>query len=200
MNFIVDFGIWYSYLRIRTVESLPTIISPLLFFIYFSITYGMVQYSYAQVMFSTQLGYPENERKERLSWSLLLFLGWLFVGFISVLIPINDSKVTVTRIMTNQRIIEIGVVICEYGLLAILAYLKRFDLDRKKIAYIFFVGVFVHFTMEFTLLLQGIRGSSVFDLVFNSLLEFNMGTPLLYLMLIAVGPIDKKLLSKQGIS
>jgi len=200
INFIVDFGIWYNYLGIRTVEGLPPQISPILFFFYFSITYGMVQYSYVQVMFSTQPGHPENERRERIHWSLFLFVGWLLVGFISVLVPIDDTKITVTRIMTNQRIFEVYAVAGEYGFLAILAYSKRFGLDWRKIAYIFLVGVFVHFSMEFTLLLPGIRKSGLFDLIFNSLFEFNMGAPLLYLMLVALGPVNNKLTTRQEVS
>ncbi|TFG30675.1 hypothetical protein EU527_14095, partial [Candidatus Thorarchaeota archaeon] len=144
VNFIVDYYIWYRYLGIRTVEGLPNWISPFSFFVYFSITYGMVQYSYVQVMFSTQPGHLVNERRERIHWSFLLFFGWLIIGFVSVLLPINDTKITVTRIMTEQRIIEVFVVIGEYILLALLAYLKKFNLDWKMISYIFLVGVFVH--------------------------------------------------------
>lgn len=187
INFIVDFVLWYNYLGIRTIDGLPEWMSPLSFFVYFSITYGMIQYSYVQVMFSTQPNHPENERRERLHWSLFLFLGWLIIGFISNLIPIYDIEITVTRIMTQQRIIEIFVVIGEYSLLVFLAHFKRFGLEWRKISYIFLIGVFVHFSMEFTLLLLGLRGSSIFDLVFNSLFEFNMGAPLLYLMLYAIG-------------
>ena len=200
INFTIDFGIWYSYLGTRTVEGLPSWISPVLFFIYFSITYGMVQYSYVQVMFSTQPGRPKNEKRERLHWSMFLFFGWLLVGFISVLVPIDDTKVTVTRIMTNQRIFEAYAVAGEYALLVILAHFKRFDLDWRKIGYIFLVGVFVHFSMEFTLFLSGIRQSGLFDLVFNSLFEFNMGAPLLYLMLVVIGPVNEKLAAKQETS
>ena len=196
VNFIVDYGVWYSYLGIRTIEGLPNWMSPFAFFVYFSITYGMLQYSYVQVMFSTQPNNPENQKRERIKWSLFLFFGWLIISFLSVLIPINDARMTVTRIMTNQRIIEVVVVIAEYILLGVLALLNRFELDLRMISYIFLVGVFVHFSMEFTLLLSGLRGSSVFDLVFNSLLEFNLGAPLLYLMLFAIGPINKRLNSR----
>ncbi|TFG30071.1 hypothetical protein EU527_14935, partial [Candidatus Thorarchaeota archaeon] len=144
INFIVDFAVWYNYLGIRTIDGLPSWMSPSVFFVYFSITYGMVQYSYVQVMFSTQPGHLVNERRERIHWSFLLFFGWLIIGLVSVLLPINDTKITITRIMTEQRIIEVFVVIGEYILLALLAYLKKFNLDWKMISYIFLVGVFVH--------------------------------------------------------
>ena len=183
VNFIVDYGIWYSIMGIRTVEGLPSWMSPLSFFVYFSITYGIMQYSYVQAMFTKRLDQPEREKKERAQISVLLFLGWLIIAYLSVLLPLNDLEITVTRTMTDQRFIEVLVVIVEFALLGFLAHNKKFGIDWKLIGYIFFVGFFVHFSMEFTLFLPGIRKSSIFDLVFNSLLEFNMGTPILYVML-----------------
>ncbi|MFW9768334.1 MAG: hypothetical protein ACFFF9_05725 [Candidatus Thorarchaeota archaeon] len=189
LNFIIDYGIWYSVMGIRTLEGLPIWMSPLSFFVYFSITYGMVQYSYVQVMFSFQSTDENSERWRRYRWSALLFGGWLVIGFISFFWSFMDSEVTVIRYMNEQRFIEVAVVIAMYALLAYLASRKKFDLNLRRIAYIFSVGFFVHFSMEFTLLLSGIRKSGVFDLVFNSFLEFNMGTPLLYLMLVGLVPI-----------
>ncbi|MHA1136345.1 MAG: hypothetical protein ACTSSE_07655 [Candidatus Thorarchaeota archaeon] len=183
INFLIDYGIWYSIMGIRTVEGLPIWMSPFAFFVYFSITYGIMQYSYVQVMFTKKPDVPQQEKKERIQMAILFFGGWLLIAYLSVLAPINDIEVTVTRTMTNQRIIEVFVVIAEFALLGILAHKKKFGIDWKIIGYIFFVGFFVHFSMEFTLFLPGIRQSSLFDLVFNSLLEFNMGAPILYLML-----------------
>jgi hypothetical protein len=85
-------------------------------------------------------------------------------------------------------------VIAEYFLLAILAFRRKFDLSWKKILYIFSVGFFVHFSMEVTLLLSGVRVLDFFNLIFNSIIEFNTGTPILYLLLFAVVPfIEKKI-------
>jgi len=63
VNFIVDFCYWYSILEIRTVEGLPNWVSPSAFFVYFSITYGMIQYSYVQVMFMRRPDQPRTERR-----------------------------------------------------------------------------------------------------------------------------------------
>ncbi|TFH10032.1 MAG: hypothetical protein E4H14_03300, partial [Candidatus Thorarchaeota archaeon] len=179
VNFIIDYGIWYSIMGIRTVEGLPIWISPFSFFVYFSITYGMMQYSYVQVMFTKKPDQPEQEKKERIQMAILFFGGWLLIAYLSVLAPISDIEVTVTRTMTQQRMIEVFVVIAEYTLLGILAYKKKFGINLRTIGYIFFVGFFVHFSMEFTLFLPGIRQSSLFDIVFNSFFEFNMGAPIL---------------------
>ncbi len=120
--------------------------------------------------------------------AILFFGGWLLIAYLSVLAPISDIEVTVTRTMTQQRMIEVFVVIAEYTLLGILAYKKKFGINLRTIGYIFFVGFFVHFSMEFTLFLPGIRQSSLFDIVFNSFFEFNMGAPILYLMLHVLVP------------
>ncbi|MFW9844273.1 MAG: hypothetical protein ACFFEV_06845 [Candidatus Thorarchaeota archaeon] len=188
INLIVDYGIWYSIMGIRTIDGLPSWMSPFAFFAYFSITYGMMQYSYVQVMFTNKPDQPEEEKRDRIQMATLFFGGWLLIAYLSVLAPIYDIEMTVTRTMTNQRIIEIIVVIVEYAILGILAYKKKYGLNLSTIGYIFLVGFFVHFSMEFTLFLPGIRQSGLFDLVFNSIVEFNMGTPILYLMLNALIP------------
>ena len=193
VNMIVDYGFWYSVQGIRTVNGLPPWMSPFAFFVYFSITYGMVEYSYVQVMFSIDSS-KDNARQEMLRWSVLLFGGWLFFGLLSSSLPINDSKVVVQRVMTEQRIFQVFAVILEYFLLAILAYLGKFNLSFRKILYIFSVGFFVHFSMELTLLLSGVRILDFFNLIFNSVIEFNTGAPILYLLLFAVVPfIERKL-------
>jgi hypothetical protein len=197
VNFIIDYGVWYSLMGIRTVEGLPIWMSPLSFFLYFSITYGMVQYSYVQVMFSFRGESEDKEKWRRYRWSGLLFGGWLIIGIISIALPLMDSEIAVIRYMNEQRFIEVIVVIAEYALLAYLASKKKHDLNLRRIAYIFSVGFFVHFSMEFTLLLSGIRRSGVFDLIFNSLLEFNMGAPLLYLMLVGLVPIIERRINRE---
>ncbi len=193
VNFIVDYFYWYSILGIRTVEGLPSWMSPLGFFVYFSITYGMIQYSYVQVMFIRRPEQPRTERENRIKWSLFLFTGWLAIGLLSNVIPINDSEVTVARVMTEQRITEVYAVIAEYALLFLLAVKKKFELSPKRMLYVFLVGIFVHFSMEITLVLSGMRASSVFDILFNSVFEFNTGTPILYLMMFALISCVEKL-------
>ncbi len=193
INMLIDYGVWFRIQGVRTVENLPTWMSPFTFFIYFSITYGMIEYSYVQVMFSID-SQKENAREEMIHWSLFLFGGWLLFGMLSSVLPIYDAEVTVQRVMTEQRIFQVYGLIAEYMLLVILAYFGKFGLSWKKILYIFSVGFFVHFSMEFTLLLSGIRNLDFFNLIFNSIIEFNTGAPILYLLLFAVVPfIERKL-------
>ena len=197
VNMIVDYGIWFNIQGIRTLENLPFWMSPFAFFVYFSITYGMIEYSYVQVMFSIDTK-KENSKQEMLRWSLFLFGGWLLFGLLSFVIPISDAEITVQRVMTEQRIFQIYGIIAEYALLSILAYMGKYDLSWRKILYIFSVGFFVHFSMELTLLLSGIRVLDLFNLIFNSVIEFNTGAPILYLLLFAVVPYIERKMGRGG--
>ncbi len=200
INMLVDYGVWYSIQGIRTVEGLPFWMSPFTFFVYFSITYGMVEYSYVQVMFSID-NQREDARREKIRWSVLLFGGWLLFGVLSFVLPISDAEITVQRVMTEQRIFQVYGILAEYALLAVLAYMKKCDLSWRKILYIFSVGFFVHFSMELTLLLSGIRILDFFNLIFNSVIEFNTGAPILYLLLFAVIPyLERKVGRGESVS
>lgn len=57
-------------------------------------------------------------------------------------------------------------------------------LTWPRMAYLFLVGVLVIFAMELTLWLSGIRPAEegLDVLIFNSLLEFNVGIPVLYIV------------------
>jgi hypothetical protein len=92
VNFTIDYGYWYSILGIHTVEGLPVWMSPLGFFVYFSITYGMIQYSYVKVMFTRKPDNQAIERRDRIESSVFLFVGWLLIGILSSILPIYDLK------------------------------------------------------------------------------------------------------------
>jgi len=166
INLLIDWGIWL-HTGIREV-ALPFNFtgSIFLFFLWFSISYG-VEYAYVFIMF--------EKKSNKLAWTLFVFLGWLLVAFLSQFFSINDAPIMTLRHMTNLKFLMVAIVILGYGLLFLLKY------KPKKIAYLFFVGFIIHFMMEFTLLVSGIRPSSIFILIENSLIEFNMGIPFFYI-------------------
>jgi len=167
INFLVDWGIWL-HTGIREI-SLPSnfLGGVFLFFIWFSLTYG-VEYAYVFLMF--------EKKSNKLGWTALVLFGWLSVAFLSQFFSINDSAITVVRHMEDLRFLRIILVLIGYSLLFIFKY------DWKKIAYLFFVGFAIHFMMEFSLLVNGIRPGSFLILLENSLIEFNMGIPFFYLL------------------
>jgi len=167
INFLVDWGIWL-HTGIREI-SLPSSFlgGVFLFFIWFSLSYG-VEYAYVFLMF--------EKKSNKIGWTALVLFGWLSVAFLSQFFSINDSAITVIRHMGDLRFLRIILVLIGYSLLFIFKY------DWKKIAYLFFVGFAIHFMMEFSLLVSGIRPGSFLILLENSLIEFNMGVPFFYLL------------------
>ncbi len=167
INFLVDWGIWL-HTGIREI-SLPFSFtgSVVLFFLWFSLSYG-VEYAYVFLMF--------EKKSKKWGWTALVFLGWVLVGFLSQFIPLNDSTITLVRHMSDFRLLRVGIVVVGFSLLLFLKY------DWKKILYLFLVGFLVHFMMEFSLLLNGIRPGDFIVLLENSLIEFNMGVPFFFLL------------------
>jgi len=116
-----------------------------------------------------------EKNSKKINWTLLVFAGWLLVAFLSQLINVNNSTIITIRHMGDLRFLRIILVLIGYGLLFLFKY------DWKKISYLFFVGFLVHFMMEFSLFISGIRPGSFPILLENSLIEFNMGVPFFYL-------------------
>src|SRR3989344_3209890 len=164
INFLIDWGIWL-HTGIREV-SLPGSFGPVLFFLWFSLSYD-VEYAYVFLMF--------EERSSKLKWTLFVFAGWLLVAFLSQWISLNNDSITTIRHMSDLRFLRVGIVLAGYALLFLLKY------DWKKILFLFFIGFIIHFMMEFSLLVSGIRPGSFLILLENALIEFNMGVPFFYL-------------------
>ncbi|MHA1122824.1 MAG: hypothetical protein ACTSPC_08505, partial [Candidatus Heimdallarchaeota archaeon] len=156
------------------------------FLTYFSFTYGMIMFSFAPLMFNKKIHFTE-----KLLWAGLMYGGWLAIGLMSQYIAWNDMSIDITREMGNARRNQIIMASVGYAVLLIWKILSEF-LDgfpwniMKSIPYWYFgilivTGVFIHFSMESTLMIAGIR--SPFDwevLMVNSLLEFNTGIPILF--------------------
>ena len=165
INFVIDWGFWLHSGTREVV--LPTFLNTIIFFLWFSLSYG-VEYAYVFLMF--------EKKSNKLAWTFLVFGAWILIGLLSWLIPINDSTISLVRHMSNLRFLRLAVVLIGYSLLFAFRY------DWKKIIYLFFIGFLVHFMMEFSLLLTGIRPGSLLILLENSLIEFNMGVPFFYLI------------------
>ena len=174
---IADYVIWYLLTHTRHYSGPLT---PFIFFLWFCFSPGFVQFSYVIVMFE------KRNRNELIFWTVLFYLGWTLVALGSQLIPLDDTVIIVYRDMNvfNQRIIELLLVLINV-IVAIFLYLKK-KLRLEDIVYLFVVGTLVEFALEFTLSVSGIRqaqGSwSLLLLVINSLIEFNLGIVLMYLL------------------
>ncbi|MHA1686732.1 MAG: hypothetical protein ACTSYD_10050 [Candidatus Heimdallarchaeaceae archaeon] len=174
--FSTDDLLWYHLKGTRHIEA-P--IQPDLFLLYFSFTYGMIMFSFAPLMFEANLS-----KREKISWACGMFFGWLAIALLSQWIPIDDRIISIYRDMQNSRLTQILMVIGGYALLLILRLLKwkpMEKIDWKYFLFLFAVGIFIHFSMESTLLIAGIRPLKWDVLVFDSLVEFNSGIPYLFM-------------------
>ena len=177
ITFLADDILW---LHIQHTRTLDVPFNHDLFLVYFSFTYGMIEFSYVTVMFQAK------SMKAKALWTLFLYGGWLATALISQHVGIDDRTVQTARDMSHARIIQVAMVAAGYLLLLLLRYTWRpmKSLTFPRMLYLFLIGILVHFGMEITLLASGIRPAEnyVGVLLFNSLLEFNMGVPILYIL------------------
>ncbi len=138
----------------------------------------MIEFSYVSIMFRLE------NWKQKVYWTLFLYVGWFIIAFLPKILPLSDATVDIVRHMKDNRWGQIGMVVGGYSLLIILKYTWTpfKSLTWGKLGFLFLTGVLVHFAMEITLLTSGIRpATDVFSvLVFNSILEFNSGVPILF--------------------
>ena len=179
--FLVDDVLW---LRVQQTRFLEVPFNRDLFLLYFSFTYGMIEFSYITAMFQAR------SMKTRALWTLFLYGGWMATALISQHAGIDDRTIQTGRDMSNARVIQVALVAGGYLLLLLLKYTSRpmKSLTFPRMLYLFLIGILVHFAMEVTLLASGIRPAEnyVHVLLFNSLLEFNMGVPILYILWTAI--------------
>ncbi|MBY8999607.1 MAG: hypothetical protein KGD64_01710 [Candidatus Heimdallarchaeota archaeon] len=190
-----DFYIWYIVMGSRTYDG-P--IDSTLFFLWFCFSPGFAQFSYVALMFE------KRKWRDIWLWTLMFYLGWTFVSVVSQLIPINDTLITVTRDMNaNKQRLSFGLMTLANVIIAfVLYFLKKIRLE--DIVYLFIVGTLVEFCLEFTLTVSGIRilyGGWSFELmVINTLIEFNMGIILMYIIWSFTFNFKKKPIFKKIIS
>jgi hypothetical protein len=192
VTFLADDVLW---LHIQHTRTLDVPFNHDLFLVYFSFTYGMIEFSYVTVMFQAK------SNKTRALWTLFLYGGWLAAALISQHVGIDDRTIQTGRDMSNARINQIALVAGGYLLLLVLKYTwhPMKSLTFPRMLYLFLIGILVHFGMENTLLASGIRPARdyVDVLLFNSLLEFNMGVPILYILWTAIESAKSHRTSRQ---
>lgn len=177
ITFLAD-DIWMYHIQKTRILDVP--FSPDLYLVCGSFTAGMVMFSYVIVMFSA------TKTSTKVFWTAFLYLGWGAIAFLSQWIPIDDRLISMERDMSGAQWMQIGMVTGGYLVLVVLKYKWKAmePLTWPRMAYLFLVGVLVIFAMELTLWLSGIRPAEegLDVLIFNSLLQFNVGIPVLYIV------------------
>lgn len=174
---ITDYYIWYTVMQSRMYDG------PLdnnIFFLWFCFSAGFVQFSYVAIMFE------KRNWRELWLWTLIFYLGWILVGVGSQLIPLDDRIIRVSRNMNADRQ-RLTFTLMTLGNILIATFLYLFKKLRiEDVIYLFIVGTLVEFCLELSLYVSGIRleqGTWSLELmVVNTLIEFNMGIILMYLL------------------
>lgn len=185
--FLADDVLWFHIQGTRTIDA-P--IQPDLFLLYFSFTYGMIMFSFAPLMFDKKIS-----NKEKLLWACGMYFGWLVIALLSQWIPIDDRTISIARDMTKARLTQILMAVIGYAVLIVLKLIKWRPMEKIPWKYFIFliaVGIFIHFSMESTLLIAQIRPLSWDVLIFDSLVEFNSGIPYLFLAWVIIESIKNQ--------
>lgn len=191
---LTDYYIWYIVMESRTYTG-P--LNPNLFFMWFCFSPGFTQFSYVALMLE------KRKWRDLWLWTLMFYIGWTFVSVGSQLIPWDDRIIEVARNMNEARQrLTFGLMTLSNLIIAFILYAFK-KLRLQDILYLFIVGTLVEFCLEFTLTVSGIRLEqetwSFQLMVINTLIEFNMGIVLMYIVLsvafnIWTKPIFKEML------
>jgi len=130
--------------------------------------------------------FEKRNWRELWLWTIIFYLGWILVGLGSQLIPLDDRIIRVSRNMDANRQ-RLTFTLMTLGNVAIAGILYMFKKLRfEDVIYLFIVGILVEFCLELSMSISGIRmeqGTWSLELmVVNTLIEFNMGIILMYLL------------------
>ncbi|WP_457558974.1 hypothetical protein [Candidatus Harpocratesius sp.] len=154
-----------------------------------TISYSLFAFTWLWIMFESWFS---KNIKEIVLYSTLLFGSWLITPFFSQLFHINDIPVVSLRHMDTQFTTQIIVVIVGYFLMIILYGTKLFhSFDPKVIFYVFALGCFQAFAMEFPLWLSKIRPSGLNLLLYEIIILTNQGAPYLFIIWNKILPLVK---------
>ncbi len=165
--FIVDYGGFYLLLGTRTVDGADT----MWFLLWLSTSYGFTNFVWIWLFLKRD--------EHLLKWSGLIVGGWLMVAFLSQTFGASFGIINIARRTGGYHVLMAIVLIVGYLILIYRQYVLKITADLP-IWYVLFVGIVVQFSWEAVLLVSGIRPWGTNPLIFNSLLETNLGIPYLY--------------------
>lgn len=174
LYFAVDYGIFHILTGSRSIEGGDMF----LVLLWMSMSYGFTNFTWIWLCLR-----KDEHIKE---WTVLIFTWWIACPMLSSMF--NSPHIHIQRTTNSYHGIMGGILFISY--LAVIIY-NIFIKDKDKrinILWLFAIGVSVQFGWEFSLLIGGIRSSGVafseqlHTLIVNSLVETNLGLPIMYLI------------------
>lgn len=168
LYFVVDYGGFYLLLGTREVHGANT----MWFLLWLSTSYGFTNFIWIWLFL--------DRDPKRLQFSGLIIFGWLVVAIASQTFGSSYQQISISR-MTGSYHWFMGLILAIGYLYLIIKDWKDPSL-WKRLVYLALIGIVVQFSWEAVLLISGIRPLGLNPILFNSLLETNLGMPFLYLI------------------
>lgn len=177
---VVDYGIFHLLCGSRSISEGYSLFWVLL---WMSMSYGFTNFTWIWLWISKD--------KHLFEWSLLI-LTWWFVGPQIVKTFAPDTKNIIIQRTTGEYHGYMAIILF-VGYLALIIYnlWQKEKAKRINIPWLLAIGILVQFGWEAGLLIGGIRSAGFLTitekltpLIVNSLLETNLGMPIIYLIFI----------------
>ncbi|MDX1359218.1 MAG: hypothetical protein R3232_10340 [Clostridia bacterium] len=167
--FLVDYGIFYKLLGTRVINGAQ----PFVFLLWLSMSYGFTNFAWIWLFL--------NRDKRFWEWSTFIVAGWLAVALLSQNFGSGFQQISISRGTSSYHGFMALVLFAGYAFLVILNIRnEKRGGERIDIKRLLFMGILVQFSWEFILLITGIRAAGIMPLTVNSLLETNLGMPIIF--------------------
>ena len=182
----VDFGIFYLATGSREVYiggQLQGWQGTLLVLIWMSMSYGMTNFAWIWLCLQHDMHLKE--------WTVLIMCWWIACPMLAKMFTDSAEVKTVRTTAAYHGIMGL-ILFVSYLAVIIYNLLQKEKELRIRTLWLCVIGIAVQFGWEFALLIGGIRNiditmeEKIRTLIVNSLVETNLGLPLMYLIFIAV--------------
>lgn len=192
LYFVVDYGIFHLWLGTRSIEggSLFWVL------LWMSLSYGVTNF----VLIWTWISKDENARE----WTLFILLWWFVCPLLTNTLG-NGDVIKIQRTTSAYHGWMAAILFLSYAALILFNIFRKDKSLRFPLLRLFLIGVFVQFGWEFSLLIGGIRSAGIESaadkltvLLVNSLLETNLGMPLIYIIFLLITSVFTEDLKRRG--
>ena len=172
---IVDYGIFHLLTHSRSIYNGYSLFWVLL---WMSMSYGFTNFAWIWLWI--------QKDKKLVIWSIMILLWWFVAPFLARLFSGSALPVIIERTTGKYHGAMLAVLIAGYAAIIIYNLIQKNSTKRVNILWLLAIGILVQFGWESALLAGGIRSAGLegidklLPLIVNSLLETNLGMPLIY--------------------
>jgi hypothetical protein len=163
--FLVDYGIFYRLLGTRVVHGAD----PFWFLLWLSFSYGITNFAWIWLLL--------DRNGRAVEWSTLIVTAWLAIALLSQNFGAWFSVISIQRGTGAYHGVMAAILFAGY-LYVIIQNLR--GKEKINILWLMAIGIGVQFSWEAVLLVTGIRPAGLGALVVNSLIETNLGLPIVF--------------------